>query len=747
MHNNNSAYKNQCDSWPNNNDTVTVALLQQHQQQQHVQSQQLLQGQQIQEQHHQARISNWISDTNRSHYSLLHNNSSAQLNCAQQRQQQQPLQLPTTYLNEHTYGNYAQPVATTNSPHHQQQQPPPQITDTAVSANNCYYRSRMQQHQELNGQSLPYLEQSECQQSLAQKQLTTPLHAPFSAATKESLSPQPRSQSPGLTPSNTTTRTFQQRLAVAAAAVAAARNVNQQHQRLVSVDGIQSGVPTLTTSTLTPTTLRSIEETFIQLTADHSNPPCQAGFIPPPVTSIQNSTSPIFSGAIQNYNEIDMDDSQASWNSQLHDDNSQATTDNSSASFPNGLNGTSNASLATSTTSSKNDFTMLHNAIGSDTGKHAGNLLLTNSPNSSNVHTSSSATNTTITATPTRRNQGGRRPAKPTNMSPEEEEKRRIRRERNKLAAARCRKRRVDQTNELQTEVDRLENIRESLTKEIENLKVTKNQLAFILEAHRPTCQKVRQDLLSVHTYDGLIAPTNGNSNDSNSNIIGVDTTLSSVGRSGSPIDLKPVILDMVSHIKNEPLDNTLDSNSSLGHDGPPSPKRMLLSDNNPMVQPPLPNVSTLSASLAAASASLNTPIVTAAPVSFASLVSGNSISNNNNNNIVNSIAISNAITGTLSAPHRPILSGSKQRPNSLPTNLRNQAQNLALNTERPPTDINGVAIQTPSTGMFNFDSLMDGGTGLTPVSGPLVPNCSTQNKHPLEIQTPTSEPSKLVSL
>ncbi|XP_011185954.1 transcription factor kayak isoform X3 [Zeugodacus cucurbitae] len=517
---------------------------------------------------------------------------------------------------------------------------------------------------------------------------------------------------------------------------------------LVSMDGIQSGVPTLTTSTLTPTTLRSIEETFIQLTTDHSNPPCQAGFIPPPVTSIQNSTSPIFSSAIQNYNEIDMDDSQGSWNSQLHDDNSQASSDNSSASFPNGLNGTSNASLATSTTSSKNDFTMLHSAIAGDTGKHTGNLLLTTSSNSSNVHTSSSATNTTITPAPTRRNQGGRRPAKPSNMSPEEEEKRRIRRERNKLAAARCRKRRVDQTNELQTEVDRLENIRESLTKEIEGLKVTKNQLAFILEAHRPTCQKVRQDLLSVHTYDGLIAPTNGNSNDSNSNIIGVDTTLSSVGRSGSPIDLKPVILDMVSHIKNEPLDNTLDSNSSLGHDGPPSPKRMLLSDNNPMVQPPLPNVSTLSASLAAASASLNTPNVTAAPVSFASLVSGTSIANsNNNNNIVNSITISNAITGTLSAPHRSMLSGGKQRPNSLPTNLRNQAQNLALNTERPPTDINGVAIQTPSTGMFNFDSLMDGGTGLTPVSGPLVPNCSSQNKHPLEIQTPTSEPSKLVSL
>lgn len=98
--------------------------------------------------------------------------------------------------------------------------------------------------------------------------------------------------------------------------------------QLVSMDGIQSGVPTLTTSTLTPTTLRSIEETFIQLTTDHSNPPCQAGFIPPPVTSIQNSTSPIFTGAIQTYNDVDTDDSQASWtNSQLNEENSMATTD------------------------------------------------------------------------------------------------------------------------------------------------------------------------------------------------------------------------------------------------------------------------------------------------------------------------------------------------------------------------------------------------------------------------------------
>lgn len=60
--------------------------------------------------------------------------------------------------------------------------------------------------------------------------------------------------------------------------------------------------------------------------------------------------------------------------------------------------------------------------------------------------------------------------------------------------------------------------------------------------------------------------------------------------------------------------------------------------------------------------------------------------------------------------------------------------------------DIAGISVNTPSSGMFNFDSLMEGGTGLTPVN-PLVP-CSTQNRNPMDmLQTPTSEPSKLVSL
>lgn len=53
-----------------------------------------------------------------------------------------------------------------------------------------------------------------------------------------------------------------------------------------------TGVPTLTTPTLTPTTLRSIEESFIQLTSEPTlNAPYQAGFIPPPLGSYNNAVN------------------------------------------------------------------------------------------------------------------------------------------------------------------------------------------------------------------------------------------------------------------------------------------------------------------------------------------------------------------------------------------------------------------------------------------------------------------------
>ncbi|KRF78642.1 uncharacterized protein Dvir_GJ10642, isoform C [Drosophila virilis] len=545
---------------------------------------------------------------------------------------------------------------------------------------------------------------------------------------------------------------------------------------LVTFDGMQSA-PTLTTPTLTPTTLRTIEETIYELTTEPQIVPFQAGFKPPPLTSLgaitnNNTVTPTTAAAaaaatlaVVNANPInanpqfdllglncnsvrgsDTEDSNGSWNDgQLNDD--QSTTDTSSA--------------ATDSTSYQNGGHMLGNGSNGGVNNFTVALAAVNNAGRASGQAGGNST-TSNSGTPARRG-GGRRPNKAANMSPEEEEKRRIRRERNKLAAARCRKRRVDQTNELTEEVDALIKKGEDMKKEIENLNATKNQLEYVLQAHRPTCQKVRNDLLSVVTCNGLIAPTtllsagsctgtgsqhsnnnnnnssnnnnsnssNNNNNNSNSNdsssggtITGFDATLNSTGRSNSPLDLKPVLTDeqLLQHIKNEPQDVGLDSSSSLDQDGPPPAKRCFA----------LPNIAALTASLTTptdpGSCSLNTPITSTAPNIFANF------------------------GGDLNSPTLNALNKlPKARPNTLNVQQLQRpfvVQQLGNDGNKaPPTQIQGVPIQTPSTGTFNFDSLMDGGTGLTPVSGPLVPTCSSQNKHPLELPTPTSEPSKLVSL
>lgn len=119
----------------------------------------------------------------------------------------------------------------------------------------------------------------------------------------------------------------------------------------------------------------------------------------------------------------------------------------------------------------------------------------------------------------------------------------------------------------------------------------------------------------------------------------------------------------------------------------------------------------------------------------------------------------------TVGAATRP------NRPNSLPVGLDNNNRLNSLTMfvepkERPDTlafktvetpafmksslDMAGMPITTPTSGIpFNFDSLMDGGTGLTPVSTPLVPSCSTQQRSNLsavDLSSPDAN-LKLVSL
>merc|ERR1711978_153127 len=64
-------------------------------------------------------------------------------------------------------------------------------------------------------------------------------------------------------------------------------------------------------------------------------------------------------------------------------------------------------------------------------------------------------------------------------VDPEEEAKRKMRRNRNRLAAARCRQKRLDQIETLQVEVSNWEQRNRTLEKE---------ELQYILDAHRSTC-------------------------------------------------------------------------------------------------------------------------------------------------------------------------------------------------------------------------------------------------------------------
>jgi hypothetical protein len=97
-------------------------------------------------------------------------------------------------------------------------------------------------------------------------------------------------------------------------------------------------------------------------------------------------------------------------------------------------------------------------------------------------------------------------------MTPIEAERRRRRRERNKNAAAKCRQRRVDQTNELLAETEQLEQESVRLEREIELLRRQKHQLEFVLEAHKPTCQAqilpIAQNQIKVEKPD-LVSTAN----------------------------------------------------------------------------------------------------------------------------------------------------------------------------------------------------------------------------------------------
>merc|ERR1711936_877629 len=88
----------------------------------------------------------------------------------------------------------------------------------------------------------------------------------------------------------------------------------------------------------------------------------------------------------------------------------------------------------------------------------------------------------------TARPRANKRKAEEELMDPEEDEKRSMRRNRNRLAAARCRQKRLDQIETLQVEVNNWEKKNRSLEEEVAALKADKEELQYILAAHRNSC-------------------------------------------------------------------------------------------------------------------------------------------------------------------------------------------------------------------------------------------------------------------
>merc|ERR1712110_1292831 len=80
-------------------------------------------------------------------------------------------------------------------------------------------------------------------------------------------------------------------------------------------------------------------------------------------------------------------------------------------------------------------------------------------------------------------------------LTHEERERLQVRRQRNKEAAARCRKRRVDQTNTLQSQVDQWMEKKRAMEDEIGALTREKEELEFILSQH---CQSASDGLCAL---------------------------------------------------------------------------------------------------------------------------------------------------------------------------------------------------------------------------------------------------------
>ncbi|XP_022661412.1 transcription factor kayak-like isoform X2 [Varroa destructor] len=302
-------------------------------------------------------------------------------------------------------------------------------------------------------------------------------------------------------------------------------------------------IPTRTTSTLTPTTLRNIQDSFVEYD-NEVQPPMEhqmaAGFAPPSVIvqqfasngthNSQGVLTPVV-GTNPNSNSLE-DNAVSTLQRERHDIEVKQEIIEEDAGWvqtpwtdPGLLPSTASRSGTAGdiTNSSVVDFQQGHlnfpqisDVTRTSVPSLIGSVEDCNGANTANkrrtaLSNCAATSRGTTTFTPSSAHEQSchpstsRRNLKDEGLPPEEEERRRQRRERNKLAAARCRQRRVDQTKELQDEVDGLEGTQKKLRGELDSLKQAKKELEKLLQQH--SCIQQRQSGISPPNNCRLRAP------------------------------------------------------------------------------------------------------------------------------------------------------------------------------------------------------------------------------------------------
>lgn len=239
-----------------------------------------------------------------------------------------------------------------------------------------------------------------------------------------------------------------------------------------------AGAPTLTTPTLTPTTLRNIEQMFLEASDGnsleqpivHEN---AAHFVPPPIVmELPSSQQALLPPTTTQHNPVKVPPPLPG---KLHNINQLLRC------LEMALSGPPHQGLS--------QQVLLEEPPLPGPPAPEVPLIVKSEPEFLQMQEDASTTPRSESTT-SKRNRNNNNVISSTDHSSgncltDEERRKQLRRLRNKEAAARCRKRRLDQTMSLQTEVDKLENVKRELRAELEVLQKERDKLSGILELHQ----------------------------------------------------------------------------------------------------------------------------------------------------------------------------------------------------------------------------------------------------------------------